>query len=319
MKKATHLLFFLTMGIALYAQDGTYMSIPKEFIRYDQAEADERAGSCASPDGPILTPVLGAYPTYSYLYNNGYCYSFSPPIKNATYCWTFTSPGTTVTLDAGFSYTATGGFSLWFDNFALYTCAPACATVYPPGMTLTYTGLTAGQCYTWCFNTHMTGGGASGGFTTLCPYIIYTAPLPIELSSFYAVPENETVQLNWSTETELNCSTFDVMRSSDGVGFEKIGTVQGNGTSNISHAYTFIDNAPLNSTNYYQLWEYDFDGDYGVSQVISCTYGETVVNINYYDLTGHLINIDEAAGGMYIKESLTSTSRQIRELFYKNR
>jgi len=303
---------FQVFSGVLKAQEYFESKIPFEWIS-DAPAGDERAGSCASPDGAIMLPALGGYPTYAYLSANGYCYTISPAMKNATYCFTFTSIGTTAVLDAGFSFVATGGYSLWFDNFKLYTCAPACALF---GTGLTFTGLTPGQCYTWCFKTNMTGGGGSGGFTTLCPYYIYVIPLPIELTDFYCIYENNTMVLNWETLSETDCDRFDILRSFNGVDFEQIGTVSGNGNSTNTHKYSFIDRSP-STVNYYQLRQVDFDGGLTYSDVITGDFNETVIAINYYNLLGERIDISTVQNGIYVIETITLNHRN-RELFYKS-
>jgi hypothetical protein len=302
----------LVFSSLLEGQENYESFIPFEWIS-TAPSGDERAGSCASPDGAIMMPELGGYPTYPYLFTNGYCYIISPAVKNATYCFTFTSIGTTAELNAGFSYTATGGFSLWFDNFKLYTCAPACTLV---GTGLTFTGLTVGQCYTWCFQTHMTGGGGSGGFTSLCPYYIYVVPLPIELTEFYCIYNDYTMVLNWETLSETNCDRFDILRSNNGIDFEQIGTVNGNGTTTNTHKYSFSDNSPSN-LNYYKLRQVDFDGNLTYSDVITGDFNATIIATNYYNLLGEMIDITSVQKGMYIKETVT-LNRQNRELFYKS-
>ena len=56
------------------------------------------------------------------------------------------------------------------------------------------------------------------------------SPLPVELLNFEAqAVNNEYVQLDWSTATEINNDGFEVLRSTDGVNFERIAWVDGNG------------------------------------------------------------------------------------------
>lgn len=310
-------LFVLTCTLLLifghaFGQEHYESSIPPELITNEE-EGGVRSGSCGSPDGAIMLPELGGYPTYAYLSANGYCFPISPPVKNATYCFTFTSIGTTAVLDSGFSFVATGGYSLWFNNFNLYTCAPSCT---PVGTGLSFTGLTPGQCYTWCFDTHMTGGGPGGGFTTMCPYYIYTVPLPIVLSSFSCHESSDGMQINWKTLSEINSSHFEILKSSNAVDFEKIGTVKGNGTTSSEHVYAFTDTTP-SEENYYRLRQVDFNGGSTDSEIISCGFEETIESVNYYNLLGESIDIEDAGKGVFIKETVMQR-RKSRQLFYKS-
>lgn len=317
MKLSNTLFFLIACTLNLAAQQEYYHpAIPEEAIVLGE---DERAGSCMSPNGPFLCDPFAAAPTYATLTTNGCCNTISPPVKNATYCYTFTSPGTTVQLNAGFSFTATGGYSLWFDNFDLYTCAPSC-TALPAYVapSFTYTGLTAGACYTWCFDTNMSGGGAGGGFTTLCPWMVYTGPLPIELQHFTAYSENGTVQLNWSTASETNCMLYEVERSADGQHFEVITQLPAHGTTAQTSTYSTIDLQPHIGVNYYRLRSIDYDMGAQISAIISCTYEAEPAIRKYYALNGAEVVIEDAPSGIYILEVI-SGSQATRQLYYHSK
>ncbi len=92
--------------------------------------------------------------------------------------------------------------------------------------------------------------------------------LPLTWISFNAKAVNNNVQLEWVTAKEINTDHFDVERSSDGVHFSKIGSVN----SKIQSAqgdYTFTDANPVNGTSYYRLKQVDKDGNYFYSITIS--------------------------------------------------
>ncbi len=84
-------------------------------------------------------------------------------------------------------------------------------------------------------------------------------PLPVELTRFYAYDEDCKVFLNWETASETGASHYDVLRSTDGYDYERIGTVQAKGESLETQRYTFVDEKP-SATNYYQLRQVDLDG-----------------------------------------------------------
>ncbi|MCU0343453.1 MAG: T9SS type A sorting domain-containing protein [Ignavibacterium sp.] len=110
-------------------------------------------------------------------------------------------------------------------------------------------------------------------------------PFPVELSSFTAVILNKKVILNWRTETEVANFGFDLERSSDGITFNKIGFVEGNGNSNSPNEYTYSDDVEkLAGKLYYRLKQIDSDGSFSYSQVISVVLGvpdQFVLNQNY--------------------------------------
>ncbi len=91
------------------------------------------------------------------------------------------------------------------------------------------------------------------------------APLPVELSSFSASANGNTVTLNWTTATETNNSGFDIERSPDNNNFSKIGFVSGFGTTTESNSYTFMDNPQKEGTYYYRLKQVDLNGRFKYS------------------------------------------------------
>ena len=96
--------------------------------------------------------------------------------------------------------------------------------------------------------------------------------IPVEMSSFSAVPINDMVNLKWSTATETNNRGFYIERSVAGNKFTNIGFVNGKGTSSEKSYYTFADkNVPSGSVTY-RLKQVDFDGTYKYT-------GEITLNI----------------------------------------
>lgn len=94
--------------------------------------------------------------------------------------------------------------------------------------------------------------------------------LPVELLFFRAEKSGEVVRLNWATGTERGTSHFDVLRSSDGTDFQKIGEVLSAGDSQTTIDYSFVDDAPLVGTSYYKLESVDLDGstEFSETQVV---------------------------------------------------
>jgi streptogramin lyase len=103
--------------------------------------------------------------------------------------------------------------------------------------------------------------------------------VPVELTSFTAKTNGNSVNLNWSTSTETNNSGFHIERSviSNEVRnlfWENIGFVNGNGTTTETQSYSFADNN-LNSGKYvYRLKQIDFDGTFEYSNEV-----EVIINV----------------------------------------
>ncbi|MBC8034549.1 MAG: cadherin-like domain-containing protein [Chitinophagaceae bacterium] len=69
--------------------------------------------------------------------------------------------------------------------------------------------------------------------------------------------DGNDVVLNWTTSFENNNDRFEIERSTDGTSFAKVGTVKGNGTTNVKQNYSFTNSVSrqVSSKNdlYYRL------------------------------------------------------------------
>lgn len=111
---------------------------------------------------------------------------------------------------------------------------------------------------------------ADGWAQTNRPFlnVRYQYIVPVELTSFTAVPKGAEAELSWTTATETNNQGFDVERMSVGGVFEKVGYVPGFGTTTEPKSYSFVD-SKVGSGNYtYRLKQVDFDGSFSYSQTI---------------------------------------------------
>jgi hypothetical protein len=108
------------------------------------------------------------------------------------------------------------------------------------------------------------------------------APLPVELITFTAKKESQSTALAWQTASEVNNEKFLVERSVDGIEFRVIGEVSGNGTTNVTQHYSFLDRLPENGVNYYRLKQMDFDGGFEYSKTASVSFDANNDNIYLY-------------------------------------
>jgi len=90
--------------------------------------------------------------------------------------------------------------------------------------------------------------------------IFCSQKVPIELISFTGEVVSNGNYLKWSTATEINNDYFTIATSKDGINFEKLTTLSGNGNSNTPQYYKFLDRNTIVGTTYYQLLQTDFDG-----------------------------------------------------------
>ncbi len=93
--------------------------------------------------------------------------------------------------------------------------------------------------------------------------------LPIQLAYFRAKRKEGKVQLNWSTEVEINNAYFEIEYSTDGKDFKSIAYIEGAGTSTKALFYDFQHKAPVAGINYYRLKQTDFDEAYSYSDIVS--------------------------------------------------
>ncbi len=97
--------------------------------------------------------------------------------------------------------------------------------------------------------------------------------LPIELIHFSSYfTERSEVQLIWETASEINNQHFEIEHSLNGIDFEMIGRVEGNGTTNFNQKYNFVHLNPSVGNNYYRLKQVDYDLSFeyfdAISQVV---------------------------------------------------
>jgi uncharacterized protein (TIGR03790 family) len=110
--------------------------------------------------------------------------------------------------------------------------------------------------------------------------------LPVQLTSFTAAASQNNVRLDWVTASETNCYGFDVERSPASTEqWVKIGFVNGSGTSNTSHSYSFSDQKLSPGSYVYRIKQIDNDGSftyYGKGEInIANAQQQIVLNDNY--------------------------------------
>lgn len=120
-----------------------------------------------------------------------------------------------------------------------------------------------------------------------------SAPLPVELTSFTASAKNSIVEVRWRTASEVNNHGFEVERKEvsrfisqassnttsnldpnhEAVNSEwkRVGFVEGSGTANAPHEYSFFDRNMISGKYSYRLKQIDRDGRYSYSQSVEVT------------------------------------------------
>lgn len=82
---------------------------------------------------------------------------------------------------------------------------------------------------------------------------MYNSTMPVELFDFSVVKTPSSVQLAWSTATEMNCGSFLVERSADGIHYTAIAFLAAAGNSMSKMDYGVEDKKPVVGTTHYRL------------------------------------------------------------------
>ncbi|MGB0838972.1 MAG: choice-of-anchor L domain-containing protein [Chitinophagales bacterium] len=149
---------------------------------------------------------------------------------------------------------------------------------------------------------------------------------PVALIRYNGEVEEKGNVLAWATGSELNNEYFELERSVDGMHFETIALVEGQGTTASTTNYDYLDSEAPNGLSYYRLSQTDYDGkhvelgvitlrraetgSFGINTIapvpandqLNVTFsatGLTSVEVNILDITGRLIqtnNFDAKSG-----------------------
>lgn len=138
--------------------------------------------------------------------------------------------------------------------------------------------------------------------------------LPVSLLFFDAQVKTSQVALDWATETEAANDYFLVEHSTDGRTFTALTTVQGQGNSNTRTNYQWLHGQPTSGTNYYRLWQFDWDGTatmLGLRQVNAQPSSFTVVGISPNpSMAGQTVKLQLATGTYPMQVTLLASSGQ---------
>lgn len=106
-------------------------------------------------------------------------------------------------------------------------------------------------------------------------------PLPVELAFFTGEALDKGNELRWITLSELDNQRFEIERSEGYTSFEKVGTVNGMGTTAATTEYSFFDPVQGPRNYYYRLRQVDFDGEESLSNTILIR-RKTLTDINVF-------------------------------------
>jgi hypothetical protein len=110
--------------------------------------------------------------------------------------------------------------------------------------------------------------------------------LPVEFSNMTTTCEDNSVQIQWTTESEHNNDYFRIEKSTTGNEWELLSYVDGVGNSTTQQTYTYFDeNQRIN--NYYRLYQVDMDGSEELLSTLFSECENTNSNIESFPNPSH--------------------------------
>jgi len=130
--------------------------------------------------------------------------------------------------------------------------------------TVTATGLTPGNQYLLMVD----GYSNDGCEFTISGWSVITS-MPVELLWFTGNALKEGNELSWKTAGETSNSHFELLHSANGIDFQLLATIEGEGTTFEEHTYTYFHALAPAGVNYYRLRQVDFNGESKTLETIS--------------------------------------------------
>lgn len=94
---------------------------------------------------------------------------------------------------------------------------------------------------------------ANGTASSVSVFQIDLVAIPVTLTSFKAYQKNAGIQVEWTTEQEINIVRYEVERSFNGQQFTTVGTVAATSNGSGIAAYNLFDSSPYKGVSYYRI------------------------------------------------------------------
>ncbi|MGB3464310.1 MAG: hypothetical protein WBA74_03535 [Cyclobacteriaceae bacterium] len=126
------------------------------------------------------------------------------------------------------------------------------------------------------------GSGCTGGSGACCGSSAACSTLPVSLVTFSGKNQGNSIVLNWLTASEENNNFFTISRSFDGIAYETIAIIKGNGTTADVSQYQYEDENPMGNSLYYRLSQTDFDGTSEILKIVFIDYNQYNPELRVY-------------------------------------
>jgi hypothetical protein len=283
-----------TYLLQVYYQPGNGTPTPQFCIQVGKnytGQCNTCSNTCGAACQFSYTPTSAAVKSSCAVYNR---FPYLEGSLTSTQCYTFTATSANMNFEVEIDRQCTVSSPAFPISWNLYnsSCGSLQTGSGTYGSTKTFTNLTIGESYTFCYSFT---SDSDCYISAYYPYVYPNTILPIQLSSFTASQQYETVALNWTTESETNNEYFSLEHSTDAAHFAEIVRISGAGTSSNLISYKYIDNSPAEGLNYYRLIQHDFDGTDHYSNVISADVHTALTSVslipNPVSDNGNLLNV----------------------------
>ena len=130
--------------------------------------------------------------------------------------------------------------------------------------------------------------------------ISYSGTVPVTMLSFDAVRLGKSNNLTWTTTNEINANKFEIERSTNGINYVSIGSVNAIGNGASKQSYRFMDANPAKGNNYYRIKSIDLDNSFKLSEI------RNVKNLGFVEM---MINPNPVASTMNIYLEAEATEK----------
>ena len=128
-------------------------------------------------------------------------------------------------------------------------------------------------------------------------YQLMLGTLPVMLKDFTLIKNGKGVTIRWTTLQEINSAKFSIERSTDGLRWEVIASVNAKGNSTVETAYFTEDAHPVSGMNYYRIRSIDLDGSSTYSSTRKIRIGSLQVQLKVYpNPASSLLNVEIQSG-----------------------
>lgn len=229
--------------------------------------------------GSVYTTGL---PSGSYIPGQAYNFSITITSPVAEAVWGFE-----IKACVAGTGTAVGTFSTTNPNVILSSSELKHGTaVVVNGTSYTYDNLTwtAPSTGGATVNFYFTGVAGDNDNSEAGDYVysgtISNVVVPVKMGDFTAVLCNNVVRLDWQTYFESDLEHFEIERSTDGINYAFVESINGMGNSNTTQRYHYSDQVTnCKDVLYYRLKILDRDGSYEYSKTIRVKIAESPTSL----------------------------------------